>query len=164
MYGPDTLLLASKKPRIKELIAKSAGMSEEEIQALNEKPDVIRGLLLINQFGIEQTKTTLAEKIAEKMAKASHPTASGFTAACNIYVISTEDIWIPVGSTLLEAKAGWYWALLDDGRIFVSNNLIKVTNDIRSKIISGSKYIKDGFIDDLHILERARLNKLGQTI
>ena len=164
MYGPDTLLLASKKPRIKELVAKSASMSEEEIMALDEKPDVIRGLLLINQFGHEQKKSTIAEKIADKMVQSSIPTSGGFDAACEIYAIAHEDIWIPVGSTLLEAKTGWHWAMLTDGRIFVSNNLLRISHDVKNRLTSSSFYVKQGTLADLHALERARLNKLGQTI
>ena len=164
MYGPDTLLLASKKPRIKELVAKSVDMTEEEIKLLNEKPDVIRGLLLIHQFGVEQKKSTMQEKIADKMQAVSKPTNGGLNIPCKIYIISTEDIWIPVGSTQLEAKCGWHWAHLYNNKILISNNLLKVTDAIDKKMLACSVYVKDGTVEDLHKLEYERLDKLGKTI
>jgi len=164
MYSPDTLLLASKKPRIKELVAKSVYMTEDEIKLLNEKPDVIRGLLLINQFGAEQKKATIAEKIADKMEAVSKTTNSGLDVPCKIYTISTDDFWIPVGSTELNARCGWYWAHLYNNKILISNNLLKVTGDIDKKMIACSVYVTDGTVADLHKLEHERLNKLGKTI
>jgi len=161
IYGPDTLLLASKKPRVKELIEKSRYMSEDEILSLPEKPDVIRGLLLIRQFGSNFKKGTIAEKIADKMANASVIIPGGLTILCNIYVISNEDIWVPVGSTQLEAKIGWYWAHLDDGRVFISNNLIFVSDITLQMLMRCSVFVKYGDMQDLTILDRARITKLS---
>lgn len=66
-YGPERLLLASKKPHIIELIAKSKSMSIEEIRALNEKPDTIKGLLAIRKAEDQKTSATNAEMIADMM-------------------------------------------------------------------------------------------------
>lgn len=72
MYGPETLLLASKKPRIKELVAKVYDMSEDEIKSLSEKPDVIKGLLQLKKNETQKEKATLAERLADMMM-AAHP-------------------------------------------------------------------------------------------
>jgi len=164
MYSPDTLLLASKKPRIKELIERSRQMSVDEIKLLPEKPDIIKGLLLINEFGEKRQKATISEKIAEKMAESSVVVQGGLHVSCKIYVISVDDMWIPIKSTFLEVKTGWYWAQLEDGRIFISNNLVNISNETLTKLIMYSVFVKDGIVSDISILEKIRLDKLGKTI
>ena len=159
MYGPDTLLLASKKPRIQELVAKSKTMTEAEIKSLSEKPDVIRGLLLINLFGDDQQKATVHEKIAELMAKNSKASAGGIAENCEIYV-AMSDFWISQGSTMLEIQHGWHWALFADGRIFVTDNIIRPTAQHLAELSAISQYIKSGNIDDLKVLEYRRISKL----
>jgi hypothetical protein len=70
-YGPETLLLASKKPRIIELIAKSKSISIEEIQSLDEKPDIIKGLIAIKKLEDQKISEINAEMIADMMVAAS---------------------------------------------------------------------------------------------
>jgi hypothetical protein len=71
-FGPERLLLASKKPRIKELIVASSLMTEDEIKDLPEKPDVIKGLLNIRKLDNQSKSTSIAEKLADMMM-AAHP-------------------------------------------------------------------------------------------
>lgn len=70
-YGPEKLLLASKKPHIIELIIKSKTMSIEEIQALDEKPDTIKGLLAIRKTENQKISAVNAEMIADMMVSAN---------------------------------------------------------------------------------------------
>ena len=44
LHGPEAFLLKSKKPHIQALVAAAATMTDDEIRALPEKPDVIKGL------------------------------------------------------------------------------------------------------------------------
>jgi len=69
-YGPEKLLLASKKPQIIDLIAKSILMTEDDIRALQEKPDVIKGLLNIRRQHYQMDAQLRAEAIADAMMAA----------------------------------------------------------------------------------------------
>lgn len=71
MYGPERMLLASKKPRIIDLIERSKNMTEEQIMALDEKPDVIRGLIGIKKKISNDHALARAEKIADEMIAAN---------------------------------------------------------------------------------------------
>lgn len=71
MYGPEKLLMASKKPRLINLVSNVANMSDEEIQGLNEKPDVIKGLLAIKKSHMQEEAAKRAEIIANQMIAAS---------------------------------------------------------------------------------------------
>lgn len=70
LHGPDTYLLKSKKPHIVGLIERSKNMTEDEIKLLNEKPDVIKGLLLIKQKEMQKDALVRAEAIADMMIAA----------------------------------------------------------------------------------------------
>lgn len=71
MYGPERLLLASKKPYIQDLIEKSKKMTEEEILGLKEKPDVIKGLIMIKRKMNDEHAQVRAERIADAMMAVS---------------------------------------------------------------------------------------------
>lgn len=70
-YGPERFLLASKKLHIQQLVKNVETLSEEEIQQLQEKPDIIKGLLAIKKTQIDTDALTRAEKIADMMIAAS---------------------------------------------------------------------------------------------
>jgi hypothetical protein len=74
LHGPEKLLLASKKPRIQELIKLAETMTEEEIKNLPEKPDTIRGLLNIRREREQGAALLRAEAIADAMIAASQKT------------------------------------------------------------------------------------------
>lgn len=70
LHGPDVYLLKSKKPHIISLIENIQSMTEDEINSLNEKPDVIKGLLLIKQREAQKEALIRAEAIADMMIAA----------------------------------------------------------------------------------------------
>lgn len=71
-FGPERFLLASKKPHIQELVKRSETMTEEEIQNLSEKPDIIRGLLNIHRAKEQADAAHRAVAIADAMIAASN--------------------------------------------------------------------------------------------
>ena len=156
--GPDAFLLASKKPRIIDLVARCHLMSVDEIRGLPEKPDTIRGLLLIKELGT--SKLPVAEKIANAMERfGSAPPAGNISMVdCTIWKLSV-DIWVDVGASSIEAKAGWYWAHLADRRTMIGNSLIK---DLKTaeKLIPISQLHGKGTISDLKKLEYDRVQKI----
>lgn len=70
LHGPEAYLLKSKKPHIQELINRAKTMTEEEIRALPEKPDVIKGLLNIRKSADQARSAIMAEKLADMMQAA----------------------------------------------------------------------------------------------
>lgn len=161
MYGPDQLLLASKKPRIRDLVSRSRTMTEEEIRSLPEKPDVIRGLLLINLFGEDQRKATIAEKVADLMQKKHVDLPSGDEKSCHVYRISTAgDEWLRTDSTMLEIKEGWHWALMADGTIYLANLPTRVDQDELGRLMGISHYVGKMDLFAFKELERKRRNSL----
>lgn len=70
LHGPEAYLLKSKKPHIQDLINRTKTMTEEEIQALPEKPDVIKGLLNIRKQVDQSRAAIMAEKLADMMQAA----------------------------------------------------------------------------------------------
>jgi REP element-mobilizing transposase RayT len=69
-YGPEKILLASKKPHIQKLIKQVCDLTEEQIKQLSEKPDVIKGLLNIKKTQTNAEALIRAEKIADIMIAA----------------------------------------------------------------------------------------------
>jgi hypothetical protein len=159
-YGPETILLASKKPRIKELIEKSKNLTEDEIKSLNEKPDVIRGLLLIKEFGDDGIKLTIPEKIANRMQRTGTNSHHATTIDGKIYQIISESVWVPINSTHLEVRKGWYWAWLETKQILVSSNYIPATSNVLNLLLPASKLVSSGTTADLKQLEDTRRNSL----
>lgn len=70
-FGPERLLLASKKPHIQELVSRVKTMSEDEIKSLQEKPDTIKGLLNIKKMHSQADSLKRAKAIADLMIAAS---------------------------------------------------------------------------------------------
>jgi hypothetical protein len=160
MYGPETLLLASKKPRIRDLVERSRKMTEDEIRGLPEKPDVIRGLLMINNLSEGQKKATIAENLADMMTVDNVPTTGLEEMRCEIYRITSESFWVHIGASQLEVREGWNWAVLEDGRLWLSGNILdsKATLALLS---SKSSFVQSGTIKaDLYRLEIDRRNNL----
>lgn len=67
LHGPETFLLKSRKPHIVALVERCKTLSEEEIRALPEKPDIIKGLLGIRRLADQQRAASLAERLADMM-------------------------------------------------------------------------------------------------
>lgn len=164
MYGPDQLLLASKKPRIQDLIRKSKSMNEDEIRSLPEKPDVIRGLLLINLFGENQKKATLAEKVADLMQCHHVDQPNGDERSCQVFrIVDVGDGWLKTGGTLLEIKEGWHWAMLSDGIIYLTNFSTRITTEDLQKLTNMSTHIGIKTLGEYKELERQRRNSMDST-
>lgn len=72
-FGPERLLRASKKPHLQELVRKAPAMTEDEIRALPEKPDTIRGLLNIKREGDQAAAFERATRIADAMMLLNPP-------------------------------------------------------------------------------------------
>lgn len=70
LHGPEAYLLKSKKPHIQELVERAKTMTIEEIQALPEKPDVIKGLLNIHKKANQDKSAAMAEILADMMQSA----------------------------------------------------------------------------------------------
>lgn len=156
IYGPGRLLLSSKKPKIINLIKSIEHLSYDEIKKLPEKADVIRGLLEIKQLGTK--KGLVSELIADKMQNNYVPTTTKNIS--NIYQYHGDSVWLKIKSSELLLEPQWYWQEIDTNKIYVSSNLIDVTNDILHSLKNNSTYIKCGNIDDLKLLERDRVSKI----
>jgi hypothetical protein len=159
MYGPDTLLLASKKPHVQALVQRVSTMTVDEIHALPEKKDVIRGLLLIKQFGMDGPKATVYEKIANVMAAnsvAQLPTA----VVCDIYQITSGEFWLKTGASELLVQPKWYWASCENGEIIISNIRTSAIKDRIRLLISNSQFIQTSNTNDFAKMEDARRNSL----
>jgi hypothetical protein len=70
IHGPGIYLLKSKKPHIIDLIARAKTMTDDEIHALSEKPDVIKGLLDIRKMADQSRAASVAERLADMMISA----------------------------------------------------------------------------------------------
>ena len=77
LHGPGEFLLKSKKPRIQALIARCYDMSEQDIEKLDEKPDIIRGLLELRKRKSESESASRAELLADLMIAKHHPELHG---------------------------------------------------------------------------------------
>jgi len=165
MYDPGQLLLASKKPRIQELIARSKSLNEEQIKALPEKPDVIRGLLLINQFGSDQKKALLSHKVADAMQEQTNieKIPSIINEIFPIYqYCAAQPIWIVTGINLSEVllNPNDYWALKPNNQIIFKSNHSNISLSLVKELISNSNIIKYGTTSQMLELEQTRTSKL----
>ena len=66
-WGPERLLLASKKPRIQQLVAQCESWTLQDVEALNEKPDIKKGLRVLVQQRLQGEAAARAEKLADLM-------------------------------------------------------------------------------------------------
>ena len=73
LHGPGEFLLKSKKPRIQALIARCYEMSVEDIEKLDEKSDIKRGLLEIKKRKEQLESANRAEKLADMMISKHNP-------------------------------------------------------------------------------------------
>jgi len=73
LHGPGEFLLRSKKPRIQALVARCHEMTEQDIENLGEKPDIIRGLLEIRKRRDQAESASRAEILADMMIAKHHP-------------------------------------------------------------------------------------------
>lgn len=70
LHGPEVYLLKSKKPHILELVERCKTLTEDEIRALPEKPDVIKGLLNLHKQADQVRAADIAERLADMMQAA----------------------------------------------------------------------------------------------
>jgi hypothetical protein len=76
LHGPEAFLLKSKKPRIQALVASVDNMSEQDIENLDEKTDIKRGLLNIKKKQGHDKAQLIAEYLADQMIAKHHPELS----------------------------------------------------------------------------------------
>lgn len=155
IYGPGRLLLASKKPRIQQLIKDADNLSVDQIKQLKEKPDVIRGLIEIKELG--KGKGTNAELIATLMQK-SH--ISDVEPHGAIYQFHGEPFWIKTKLSELQIATNWYWLEMSINEINISSNTIKISKYDLTKLKTSSSLVKTGTLEDLKQLEKDRVSKL----
>ena len=157
-------MLASKKPRIIELVAKVATMNEDEIRALPEKPDVLKGLLNLHQRAANEQRVLEAERLASMMQQQPINGIAVNDQSCHVYMINLiGDGWIRSGSNLLEIKEGWHWSQLLDGTVWLTNVSITTTAETINDLLSCSRYIGLKTFGEYRDLERDRRNKLAPT-
>jgi hypothetical protein len=157
MYGPGHLLLASKKTKIINLVRSIESMSIDEIKGLPEKPDIIRGLIEIKEFG-NYGKGTVAELIADKMQTLHDPKLEQWKP---IWQYQGDYYWVKTGKSELQISPTWYWQELDNLCIRVSSNNIAVNNTTMSHLKTNSVYVKIGSSSELINLEKDRVSKLA---
>ena len=164
MHGPERLLLASKKPHIKQLIERARTMSDEEIRALSEKPDIIRGLLGLNRQQRDLESLALAEKLADTMQKTQPVGLRGNDRSCHVYrIVQPDDDWVRDGDGLIEIKEGWNWAHLSDGTVHMTNFAINIDPKEISRLISISMHVGIMTLAEFKALESQRRNSLSPT-
>lgn len=73
LHGPEVFLLKSKKPRIQALVANLDKMTQEDIENLDEKTDIKRGLLNIKKKQGHDKAQLIAEYLADQMIEKHHP-------------------------------------------------------------------------------------------
>lgn len=73
IHGPGEFLLKSRKTHIQALIARCQEMSVQDIEKLNEKPDIIRGLIEIRKRREQAESASMAESLADMMTAKHHP-------------------------------------------------------------------------------------------
>jgi len=156
IYGPGRLLLASKKPKIQNLIKQIDSMSLNDIRALPEKPDTIRGLLEIKELG--KNKGTNAELIADKMQSLHIPQQA--EKQFDIFQFKGSSFWLKQKATELFIETAWYWLQLTDKEIYISSNRIKVSPEKLEWLKLNSQAIRQGTISVLRSLEKDRISKL----
>ena len=66
-WGPERLLLASKKPHIQQLVAQCNTWTLQDVDALTVKPDIKKGLRAIVQSRLHGEAWQRAEKLADLM-------------------------------------------------------------------------------------------------
>jgi hypothetical protein len=156
MYGPGQLLLASKKPKIIKLIKSIETLTIDEIKRLPEKPDVIRGLIEIKEFG-NYGKGTLAELIADKMQTVHEPVNESWKP---IWQYQGDYYWLKAGKSELQISPMWYWQELDQQCIRISSNKIHISDTTLAYLKTNSVYVKTGSVSELINLEKDRVSKL----
>lgn len=75
LHGPEAFLLKSKKPHIQALVANVESMTNEQIERLNEKPDIIKGLLNIKRKKEQESAAKRAEILADLMMQKHYSSA-----------------------------------------------------------------------------------------
>jgi hypothetical protein len=73
LHGPEAFLLKSKKPHIQSLVARVNDMTLEDIEKLDEKPDIKAGLRNIKKQGDQAAAQSRAELLADLMIAKHHP-------------------------------------------------------------------------------------------
>jgi len=72
-FGPEEFLLKSKKSHIQALVALTETMSLEDIEKLEEKPDIKRGLRNLVIRRDQKKSASIADILADRMIIKHHP-------------------------------------------------------------------------------------------
>lgn len=73
LHGPEVYLQKSRKPHIQALLARLPEMSLDDIEKLDEKSDIKKGLLIIKKSQGNTDAALRAEQLANIMIAAHHP-------------------------------------------------------------------------------------------
>ena len=154
-YGPDQLLLASKKPHIQELVRQCVHMTDDEIVALPEKEDVRRGLLIIKHLG--PSKLPVVDKIADAMQPSKLEQAP--EKIYDIYRYCGKEQWVKCGKSEILLQNNIYIAIHED-ELFFSNVYADATADEIQQIILFSILVSKGTMKIFKQLEQQRVSNL----
>lgn len=138
-------------------------MTVDQIKALPEKADTIRGLLLIREFG--DGKASIAEKIADLMQQRnSNKKPSIVNGIVSIYQYrGLDSVWLKSGlsGSEVELKPGVYFINdSEENQIYFQS--VKTTIDliVLKQVLTNSQFIKIANYQEFQLLERNRVASL----
>lgn len=154
-YGPDQLLLASKKPHIQQLVKQCVHMTDEEIVDLPEREDVRRGLLIIKHLG--SSKLPIVDKIADAMQPTS--TTPPPEKIYDIYRYCGKEQWVKCGKSEVLLCPETYIAIYDD-ELFFNNVYADPTAEEIQHILLFSVLVSKGTLTVFKQIEQQRVSNL----
>ena len=136
--NPYFLLKKSKNPEVQRLLSIAHTLTPEEILKATPKPDLQKAMLFVKEFGDQNRSATVAEIVADKMAKSSLPSLT-----------PTFEVWQYYGeSHPAKCERSGYIDILsgnlfmrDKNRIFIQHNWCILSPEIlkNSKKIASDK-------------------------
>lgn len=149
--NPYFFLKKSRDPQVQQWLAQAEGMTSQQIEALNIKPDVKKAMLFVNRMGHQTRSATTAELLADHMQPV---TTTSQPMQFHEYV--GESVWVNVSARgQIQVEPGTLFALHAD-RIFIHHNWIALKNN--EKILEYSQNIGQGTPTDLNRLIQNKLN------
>ena len=160
LYGPEQLLLVSKKPHIQDLVRRCMDMSEEEIQSLPERNDIKQGLINIKRFGTK--KDTLINRMMDQFLPYIKITPNiAAHMPVKIYLYHGDETWVKTGNTAVQITPNCYIAvLLDKIQIHFKGVISCDSHEVIKHLINNSTWQQDGNLMDYKKIERNRINGL----
>jgi hypothetical protein len=156
LHGPDQFLRKSKKPHIQELVKRVPDMTEDEIRALPERTDTIKGLLILKRHGSESDRSSKAEKLADLMNVTFKPTEGILDHQCIVYQVN-ESIWVSTGNSEILVDEGNLIGLLPDGSAIIKAVYVK---KCPIDVLQRSTLLKKSTVRELKRLDYDRVQKL----